>query len=131
MVTSTFGKRAVLLIVLLILLVSGAFTQDSTLVIPLWANGAPGFENLRNEPEQAKDWWVKHVNNPSVTVYLPPKEIATGAAVVIAPGGGHSQLVFGPEGTDPALYLNKLGVAAFVLKYRLGREPGSPYKIEI
>ncbi|RYE04090.1 MAG: alpha/beta hydrolase, partial [Sphingobacteriaceae bacterium] len=33
-------------------------------VIPLWPNGAPGFEKLRNEPEQAKDYWVKHINNP-------------------------------------------------------------------
>jgi acetyl esterase/lipase len=117
--------------ILLCFLSLAATVQAEHPVIPLWTNGAPGFENLRNEPEQAKDWWVKHVNNPSVTIYMPPKEIATGAAVVIAPGGGHSQLVFGPEGKDPAEYLNKLGVAAFVLKYRLGREPGSPYKIEI
>jgi len=105
------------------------FAQTPT-VIPLWKNGAPGFENLKNEPEQAKDYWVKHINNPSLTVYLPTKEKATGAAVVICPGGGHSLLVIDAEGTEPAKFLNSLGVAAFVLKYRLAREVGSPYKLE-
>jgi acetyl esterase/lipase len=100
-------------------------------VVHLWPNGAPGFENLKDVPEKAKDYWVSNVNNPSVAVYLPPKEIATGAAVVIAPGGGHSLLVYGPEGVEPAKYFNKLGIAAFVLKYRLEREKGSPYKIVI
>jgi acetyl esterase/lipase len=49
---------------------------------------------------------------------------------VIFPGGGHRLLVFKAEGDDPARFLNGLGVAAFVLKYRLGREEGSPYTIE-
>lgn len=100
-------------------------------VIHLWPNGAPGFENRKDEKEEAKDWWVKNVHNPSITVFLPPKEIANGTAVVVVPGGGHSQLVFGPEGVEPAKYLNKLGIACFVLKHRLPREPNSPYKIEV
>ena len=100
-------------------------------VIPLWKDGAPGFEDRKNEPEQAKDWWVKNVHNPSLTVFLPPKEIANGAAAVVIPGGGHRQLVFDAEGTEAAKHLNKLGVAAFVLKHRLAREENSPYKIEV
>jgi acetyl esterase/lipase len=99
-------------------------------VIPLWQNGAPGFENLRNEPELAKDYWVRHINNPSLTIFLPPKEKANGAAVVILPGGGHRELVFTEEGVKPAHYLNNLGVTAFVLKYRLARETNSPYTID-
>lgn len=98
--------------------------------ISLWPKGAPGYENKRNEPEQAKDWWVRNVHNPSITVYLPPKEKATGAAVLICPGGGHRNLVFNAEGTEPAVYLNSLGVAAFVLKYRLFREENSTYTLE-
>jgi acetyl esterase/lipase len=97
----------------------------------LWTNGAPGFEDRRNEPEQAQSYWVKNIHNPSITVFLPPKEKANGAAVLIFPGGGHRELVFNAEGVEPARYLTNLGVAAFVLKYRLAREPGSPYSLQI
>jgi acetyl esterase/lipase len=98
--------------------------------VPLWPNGAPGFEARRSEAPLAKDYWIRNIHNPSITVYLPPREKATGAAVVICPGGGHRELVFKAEGDEPARYLNTIGVAAFALKYRLGREQGSPYTIE-
>jgi acetyl esterase/lipase len=98
--------------------------------IPLWPQGAPGFESRRNEAEVAKDYWIANIHNPSITAYLPPRDKANGAAVVICPGGGHRLLVFKAEGDEPARYLNSLGVAAFVLKYRLGREKDSPYSID-
>ena len=104
--------------------------QTTAQQIHLWDAGAPGFENRKDEPEQAKDWWVKNIHNPSITVFLPPKEKATGVGVVICPGGGHTQLVFTSEGRDAAEYFNSIGVAAFVLKYRLFREPNSPYTLE-
>jgi len=117
-----------LLFVLLSPLVSPA--QDTGRVIHLWPNGAPGSESRRNEPEEAKDYWVKNIHDPSIAVYLPPKEKATGAAVVICPGGGHRLLVYNAEGRDPAKFLNSLGIAAFVLKYRLMREEHSTYTLE-
>ena len=104
--------------------------QDKKPVINLWSGGAPGFENRKNEPEEAKDWWVKNIHNPSLTVFLPPKEKADGSAVIICPGGGHRTLVYTAEGEDAAEYFNSLGVTAFVLKYRLFREENSPYTQE-
>lgn len=103
--------------------------QENGKIIPLWPKGAPGFENRRTEPELAKDYWVRNIHNPSITVFLPPQEKATGAAVIICPGGGHRELVFNAEGVEPAAYLNKMGVAAIVLKYRLGREENTPYAV--
>ena len=93
----------------------------------LWESGAPGFEHLKDEKEKAQDWWVKSVHNPSMTIFLADKEQANGTAVLIFPGGGHRELVFDEEGTKAAKFLNTLGVSAFVLKYRLAREEGSPY----
>jgi acetyl esterase/lipase len=113
----------------LALCVAGS-AQSSPQVIPLWSHGAPGFENRKDEPEQAQDYWVKNVHNPSITVFLPPKEKTTGAAVVIAPGGGFRELVFNAEGKQAAEYLNSIGVAAFALKYRLPGEKDSPYSME-
>ena len=103
---------------------------DAQQVIPLWKNGAPGFEARRDEPEQHKDWWYKNIHNPSLTVFLPPAGKANGTAVIVAAGGGHRELVFNPEGVEPAQYLASLGVTAVALKYRLFREPGSKYTID-
>jgi len=110
-------------------LASGPVQLHAQQVIPLWEKGAPGFESLRHEPEQHKDWWYKNIHNPSLTAFLPPKDKANGTAVIVAAGGGHRELVFNPEGVEPAQYLASLGVTAFALKYRLFREPGSKYTI--
>ena len=104
--------------------------------VPLWPNGAPGSEGKAGhevvEAPNASHGYLKvtNVHNPSVTIFLPPADKATGAAVIIAPGGGHQFLNFDQEGSYVAEYLNTIGVAGFVLKYRLAREAGSTYKIE-
>lgn len=113
-----------------LLMPSLLLAADSPQVVHLWDKGAPGFESRKDEPEVAKDYYVKNINNPSLTVYLPPKDKATGAAVVICPGGGHRLLVIKPEGDEPARFFAEQGIAAFVLKYRLGREENTPYSIE-
>lgn len=106
-----------------------ASAQFAAEVIPLWSAGAPGFESRRDEPEQAKDWWVRNIHHPSLTVFRPPADKANGCAVIVAPGGGFRELVFGEEGEKAAEYLNSLGVTVFALKYRLPNEPGSPYTL--
>src|SRR5690349_16164095 len=129
MITSRIVRN--LSVIFLSLFIAPVVFAQTPRVIYLWEHGAPGFEKLKDEPEQAKDWWVKHINNPSIVVYQAPKEIANGTAVLIAPGGGHKALVFNSEGVDAALFLNKLGITAAVLKYRLAREEGSPYSLDI
>lgn len=115
---------------LLLILPVFALAQPQPEVIPLWKDGAPGFESRKNIPEQAQDYWVRNINNPSVTVFMPPKEKANGCAVVVAPGGGFRELVYHAEGEQAAEFLNSIGVTVFVLKYRLPNEENSPYSLE-
>ncbi|MGN8070538.1 alpha/beta hydrolase [Mucilaginibacter sp. SG564] len=123
--------KLIICLYLLLALPIAILAQDKPIVIPLWPKGAPGFENRRNEPEQAKDYWVKNIHNPSLTVFAPPAGKANGAAIVVCPGGGHRLLVYTAEGIEPGKYLSNLGVTVFVLKYRLGRDTLSPYKIDV
>ncbi|HEY3290952.1 MAG TPA: alpha/beta hydrolase [Anaerolineae bacterium] len=92
-------------------------------VIPLWPNGAPGSEGWTQvEREDLIPPSLKVIRNvvqPTLTVYLPPTDIATGTAVIVAPGGAFHFLSIDMEGTDVAHWLNAHGVAAFVLRYRL------------
>src|SRR5687768_157579 len=74
---------------------------------PLWRDGAPGA--LGNQPKDI----------PTLTPYLAPKEKASGAAIVVCPGGGYGGLAE-HEGKAYAEWLAPQGVHAFVLKYRLG-----------
>lgn len=114
-------------------LLCGAGGQE----VVLWPNGAPGSEGMTAqevaEPPNAEHNYLKvtKIHKPSITVFLPSRETATGAAVIIAPGGAHRFLAFDHEGLNVAHYLNTKGVAAFVLKYRLAREEGSPYQVEV
>ena len=75
--------------------------------LPLWPDGAPGALGQSTN------------DIPAATLYLAPADKATGAAIVVCPGGGYGALA-GHEGADYALYLNQHGITAFVLKYRLG-----------
>ena len=105
--------------------------------LPLWEAGAPGFEARKDEKEVRDranaqgEYRLTNVHNPYVTVFLPAKEKATGAAVVIVPGGGHRELWPKHEGENVAEWLRERGVASVVLRYRLAREVGSPYKIDV
>lgn len=82
-------------------------------VQPLWPNGAPGAKG--NQPEDV----------PSFQYYPAPADKATGAALVVCPGGGYGSLAR-HEGHDVAVWLNSIGVTAIVLKYRLGPRYNHP-----
>jgi lysophospholipase L1-like esterase/acetyl esterase/lipase len=62
---------------------------------------------------------VYNVVQPTITAYLPHKDLATGTAIVVAPGGAFHTLSINSEGVDVAKWLNSKGIAAFVLKYRV------------
>jgi hypothetical protein len=130
-------NKQLLTTTLLLTMTAAALPQEGNApqVVHLWSGGAPGFEDRKNEPENVKkkgdiESQVTNVHNPSVTVYLPAKDKATGAGVIVCAGGGHSVLNVGGEGHAVARWLADNGIAAFVLKYRLAREKGSPYKID-
>ena len=106
--------------------------------IPLWAGVAPGSEGKQAEKELVthKLWQeihyisVTNIHAPTITPYLPVKGKATGAAIIVAPGGGHTNLAIDTEGYNVAQWLADHGVAAFVLKYRLAKAPGSTYAVD-
>lgn len=118
-----------MLILALMALLAAAPVEGPT-TIPLWPHGAPGAERRASEPEIVENTYVRSVHNPSLTVFPADPRHANGAAIIIAPGGGHRMLVFVNEGMGPAKALNRYGVTVFVLKYRLAREAGSTYAID-
>lgn len=99
-------KRTACLTVSAFLMLAAALA-DPLPAFPLWPNGAPGALGTNDQ------------DKPTLTPYLPEPGKASGAAIVICPGGGYGGLA-PHEGHDYALWLNQHGVAAFVLKYRLG-----------
>ena len=123
---------------LALLLMPALAVGDESQVVPLGPGGAPGGEGKTGPEkvvEQSKgakhDRRVSSIHEPSLTVYLPAKEKATGAAVVICPGGGHRLLAIDHEGYEVGHWLASQGVAGFVLKYRLANEEGSSYKVDV
>jgi acetyl esterase/lipase len=102
--------------------------------IKLWPKGAPGSEGnvtpeaVRLNPDG--EHIISNIQDPTILPYLPPAGTSTGAAIVVAPGGGHRELWMDHEGYAVAEWLSSHGVAAFVLKYRLAREPNSKYTVE-
>jgi acetyl esterase/lipase len=108
-----------------------AVSAQTPAEVRLWPEGAPGSAHWRI-PEQVSagpggDRVVSNVSDPTLSVFLPDPELATGTAVVIAPGGALRALSMDNEGVRVAEWLNTRGIAAFVLKYRtLQQDPDAP-----
>lgn len=84
----------------------------------LWTGGAPGALGTADE------------DKPTLTIYLPDQAKATGSGIVVCPGGGYQYLAMDHEGRQIAEWLNSLGIAAFVLKYRIGPRYHHPVEME-
>jgi len=103
-------------ILIAILLVNPATAQQT---IPLYNGAIPNSIPTPNKESSNTQDFNINITEPTLGIYLPAKETANGTAVIICPGGGYHGLVMKREGWDVAENMNKLGVAAFVLKYRL------------
>lgn len=110
----------------LLVIAASAFAQPQQLppmpiqdgqIIPLWSGGAPGAQGTEDK------------DIPTITVYLPRTMPAGMTAVVVAPGGGYTNLAMNHEGRQVANYMNSQGLIAFVLKYRLGPKYHHPIEI--
>lgn len=120
-------------------LVSGIFSSviyaADLPVFPLWPDKIPGETNsIGEEKDMTKpaDGLIAgkpvirlgNVSKPTITLYRPPKEKDTGAAVVVFPGGGYHILAMDLEGTEVCEWLNSIGVTGVLLKYRVPKRAG-------
>lgn len=121
-------KSHFLLIILLSIISISSNAQE---VIKLWSDGIPFSNGIIGEEEYTDKGHVRNIQDPTITVYLPEKEKATGAAVVICPGGGYSVLAIKHEGHDVAKWFNEIGVAGIVLKNRLPTSDNITQKSEV
>src|SRR3954463_13281237 len=88
--------------------------------VPLYGDAAiPNSKPGPDEEASTDGKWIKKVSRPVIQVYLPARAKATGASVVIFPGGSYAGLSFDYEGTQQANFFIDHGVAAFVVKYRI------------
>ena len=109
---------------------SFAAAAEKPQIVDLWPGKAPGEKGeigeeklLDAKPGESKVKRLTNVTQPTLTIYRPAKDKDTGAAVVIAPGGGYNILAWDLEGEEVADWLNSIGVTGIVLKYRVPRRP--------
>jgi acetyl esterase/lipase len=101
------------------------YAQQQPVELKLWENIVPGNncvegeEIIEDNNPNLPDRHVWNINSPTLTVYLPAQKVTNMTAVVICPGGGYRLLALDKEGHDVARWLNELGVAGLVLKYRM------------
>jgi len=104
---------------LLVVVLAGANLRAEETVITIWPEGVPGLRADASVEKSNDRGGVGSIDHPTLTYYAAPAAKSTGTAVIICPGGGYGSLSIDKEGTEPARWFNSLGVAAFVLKYRL------------
>jgi len=116
-------KRAIVLSAICLVTIIFCLQIKAQTVIPLYSQEIPNSRKVADEEysriEPGNILIVYKVSIPTLTIFLASKEKATGAAVIICPGGGYSNLAMGYEGTEVAQRFNEAGISAFVLKYRI------------
>ncbi|MGP1420692.1 MAG: alpha/beta hydrolase [Tannerella sp.] len=103
-------------------------------IVRLFPEGAPG-ETVRMAEKISKEGnrvagevvcRVTNVSDPTIAIYQPSEELASGSAMIVCPGGGYDILAYDLEGDEVCLWLNELGITAVLLKYRVPRREGRP-----
>lgn len=87
--------------------------------IKLYKNGPSEISGITEKEENHGNTWVTNITEARMYAYIVPKEKSSGAAVLICPGGGYGGLAVEHEGSQVAVWLNTLGISAFVLYYRM------------
>jgi len=102
-----------------LVIINVCLAQENSIL--LWTENIPNFQASDEIETQNKEdiLWIENVQDPSLEIFLPSPRNATGAGMIICPGGGYQGLAYDWEGSDIAKWLNSKGIAAFVLKYRL------------
>lgn len=123
-------KKLSLLFVITCMMGNLIYAQEAP--ISLFPKGAPGEKVKLMEKGESGGGKVgnetvlrlTNVSDPTITIYPAPEEVATGAAMVVCPGGGYEILAYDLEGTEICEWLNNLGITAVLLKYRVPRREG-------
>jgi acetyl esterase/lipase len=115
-------KKSIITLSLLFTMTQAQAQQE----MPLYPNEVPNSKPIQNTQKSETDkngiLRISEVSVPTLTVYSPPKGMSNGTSVIICPGGGYRILAASHEGLDVAKEFNKMGVTAFVLKYRIPNE---------
>lgn len=110
------------LIYTILLFIVSFSVQAQNEVIKIWPELAPGSEGIENKEQWRDNRSVINVYQPDLTSFIAHGQTRLTPAVIIFPGGGYNQIVMAKEGYKIAEWLNKHGITAFVLKYRLDRD---------
>jgi acetyl esterase/lipase len=128
-------KRVLLALSVAVVLAYGAAGRgaEKPQTIDVWPGPAPGDKGdigpekvTEGKPGAPPDRHITNVTRPTIAVFRPAKDKDTGAAVLVAPGGGYNLLAYDKEGEEVAGWLNSIGVTGVVLKYRVPRRPDNP-----
>lgn len=123
-------RKFSLLLVIVNCIVSMGSAQDKPIL--LFPKGAPG-ETIKLIEKKDSDGGktggqsvlrITNVSEPTITIYQAPDDVASGAAMIVCPGGGYSILAYDLEGTEVCEWLNEIGITAILLKYRVPRREG-------
>ncbi len=123
-------RKCMLLLIGVCCVMSSAMAQKSSIL--LFPKGAPGEVAKLTEKSSSEGDKIggepvlrmTDVSEPTITIYRAPDEVASGAAMVVCPGGGYNILAYDLEGTEICEWLNNIGVTAVLLKYRVPRREG-------